>query len=192
MPIQLRKRLRTGFTLVELLIVVLIIVILAAIIAPQLSGAADDAKVAKLLAVTSAVRTAVQGHYNDTGQLARENTNSTATNQHELGLTQTTTNWRGPYLDHPLTVADNPFGGRIDVFENFNGDAGGGFDLMGSGSDTATGAGAYISFRNVPQSAAQAADSALDNGITGNWQTTGRVEWTNNQRLVIFLFDTPG
>lgn len=188
---RMNKNLRGGFTLIELLIVILILFILAAIIAPQLSGAADDAKVAKLLAVTSAVRTAVQGHYNDTGLLARENTSSTATNQHELGLPQTTANWRGPYIDHPLTAADNPFGGRIDVFENFNGDAGGGFDLMGGGSDTVTGNGAYISFRDVPQSAAQAADGALDGGIGGNWQTTGRVEWTNNERLIIFLVDTP-
>lgn len=182
---------RSAFTLLELLIVILILFILAAIVAPQLTGAAEDAKVGKILAVTDAVRTAVQSYYNDTGALPRENSASTATNQHHLGLPQTIANWRGPYLDHPLTNSDNPFGNRVQVLQTFAGDAGGGFDLMGSGSDTVTGNGSYIVFRGVPQTAAQQVDQALDGGVGGSWQTTGRVEWTNNQRLCIFLMDTP-
>lgn len=182
---------RSAFTLLELLIVILIIFILAAIVAPQLTGAAQDAKVSKILAVSDALRAAVQSHYNDTGLLPRENSNSTATNQHQLGLPQTTVNWRGPYIDHPLTAADNPFGGRVQLFQTFGGDAGGGFDLMGSGADTVTGNGSYVVFRSVPQTAAQAVDRALDNGVAGNWQTTGRIEWTNNQRLCIYLMDVP-
>lgn len=181
-----------AFTLLEVLIVVVIIGILAALIAPQLSGAADDAKVAKILAVCDAVRVAQQSHYNDTGQLAIEDSNSTNTNQHQLSLPQTTTGWKGPYLDHPLTVADNPFNGRVRVLTTFAGDAGGGFDLMGTGSDTVTGNGAYIVFYNVPQAAAQVANDIIDTGIGGNWQSTGRVEWTANNRLIIFLFDIPG
>jgi len=181
----------SAFTLIEILIVIVIIGVLAALVTPQLSGAADDAKVAKMLQVADAVRAAVQGHYNDTGQLPRENSNSTNTNQHELSLTQTTTGWKGPYLDHPLTTADNPFGGRVQVYTSFSGDAGGGFDMMGGGSDSVTGNGSYIVFWSVPEEVAQAANDIVDQGIGGDWKQTGRIEWTNN-RLVIFLMDIPG
>lgn len=189
---RFRTHISRAFTLLEILIVVVIIGILAALIAPQLSGAADDAKVAKILAVCDAVRAAQQGHYNDTGQLGVEDSNSTNANQHLLSLTQTTTGWKGPYLDHPITVADNPFNGRVRVLNTFGGDAGGGFDLMGSGTDTVTGAGAYMVFYNVPQAAAQVANDIIDTGIGGTWSSTGRVEWTTNNRLIIFLFDIPG
>jgi GTP:adenosylcobinamide-phosphate guanylyltransferase len=111
----------------------------------------------------------------------------------QLSVTQTTPNWKGPYLTHPLTDGDNPYGGIIRLYDDFN--AGPvtpvGFDLVGRGSDTATGAGQYLLLTEVPESLGLEIDRQIDRGIDGDWRVTGRCEWQNNA-LLVFLMDAPG
>lgn len=183
-----------GFTLIEVVVVVAVIALLAGLVVPSVLGVSDDAKSSKILATYDAVKKACAQHYAHTSTLASERSNSTATNRHQLSVQQTTTGWKGPYLDHPLTRADNPFGGHIIVWETYNqggGNAPVGFDLLGSGANTVTGNGQYLMFYNVPQATAQSVNDAMDNGIAGNWMTTGRVEYqANSQRLNLFLMDS--
>ena len=184
------RNMRTGFTLLEILIVVIVIGILAALVIPQVSGAAEDAKVSKILSVVDSLRVAVQTHYADTGTLAREYSNSTDEADRELSVQQTTVNWDGPYLSNPLTDGSNPFGGIVRVYEDFT--EGPihpvGFDLIGRGTDTAVEEGQYVIFTNVSEVAAESVDKILDQGVGGNWRNTGRVEWQNNA-MMIFLMD---
>ena len=184
------QRLRTGFTLLEVLIVVIVIGILAAIVIPQMTGAAESAKVSKVLQVVDVTRTAVQAHYADTGQLATEFSNSASDDQRQLSVSQVIPNWKGPYLGHPLTDADNPYGGIVRIYESFNeGPAHPvGFDLIGRGTDTATGVGQYIAFTQVSETVAREIDAVIDRGIGGNWRATGRIEWSHNT-LMVFLMD---
>jgi len=184
-----------GFTLIEVVVVVAVIALLAGLVVPTVVGVSDDAKASKIMAVYDATKKACERYYTHTSTTAREYSNSTRGNRHELSLTQTTPNWSGPYLDHPLTTADNPFNGHILVYESFTqggANAPGGFDLLGSGTNSATGNGQYIMFYNVPQETAKAVNDSLDSGIGGNWMATGRVEYiANRRRLNIFMLDTP-
>ena len=168
----------------------IVISILAAIVVPQMTGAAENAKVSKVLQVVDVTRTAVQTHYADTGQLATEFSNSASDDQRQLSVSQVIPNWKGPYLGHPLTDADNPYGGIVRIYESFNeGPAHPvGFDLIGRGTDTATGVGQYIAFTQVSETVAREIDAVIDRGIGGNWRATGRIEWSHNT-LMVFLMD---
>ncbi len=183
---------RGAFTLLEILIVVIVIGILAALIIPQMSEAAGDAKVSRIIQLVDSVRTAVQAHHADTGQLAREFSNSTAASEHQLAINQEYYNWNGPYIDRPLAGGENPYGGIVRVYDRF--DAGPahpvGFDLIGRGSDTATGAGQFILLTQINESVARAIDAVLDRGVSGDWRSTGRCEWSNDNAM-IFLMDVP-
>ena len=184
-----------GFTLVELLIVIVIIGLLAAVIAPNVSSATDDAKAARIMATVDVLRSGVSTHYMHTGRGALEygGPSWTQVNQHQLSMPQTTSGWKGPYIDHPLSHADNPFGGNVLVYTSFSsGRAGGGFDLLGGGSNTVTGNGQHVEFHSVPEAIAQLVNDTLDADIAGDWKTTGRVEWASSgSALVVFLTDIP-
>lgn len=182
-----------GFTLIEVVVVVAVIALLAGLVVPSVVGVTDDAKASKILGIYDTLKKACERHYANTGTLAREYTSSTSTGSHELSLTQTTAGWRGPYIDHPLVQADNPFGSHILVYEDFTSggaSAPGGFDLMGTGTDNATGTGQFVMFYSVPQAVAQLVDDTLDNGVGGTWSSSGRVEYdSSNSRLNIYLMD---
>lgn len=182
-----------GFTLIEVIVVVAVLALLAGLILPSVTGVTDDAKAGKVLTVTDTLKKAVDLHYAHTSTLAIESSASTSVAQRELSTAQTTPGWKGPYLDHPVGKSDNPFGGDIVVYDSFTSggtSAPGGFDLLGSGADTATGAGQYVMIHDVPDATAQAVDSALDRGIAGDWKVTGRVEYDATAlRLNIFLLD---
>ncbi|MEM7202065.1 MAG: prepilin-type N-terminal cleavage/methylation domain-containing protein [Planctomycetota bacterium] len=182
-----------GFTLVEVIVVVAVLALLAGLVLPSVSSVTDDTKASKILATVDTLKKACDYHHTHTGALATETTTSTATRRHELSVEQRTAGWKGPYLDHPLSRGDNPFNHHIIVYESFSsggGNAPVGFDLLGSGTDSATGAGQYVMFYNIPEETAQAINDTLDGGIRGSWQTTGRVEYvSSSKRLNVFLFD---
>ncbi|NOX59375.1 MAG: prepilin-type N-terminal cleavage/methylation domain-containing protein, partial [Planctomycetes bacterium] len=187
---MIRHTVRKAFTLLEVLIVVIVIGILAALIIPQMSEAAGSAKVSRIIQLVDATRTAVQTHHADTGKLAREFSNSTATIEHQLSIRQDSYNWNGPYLDRPLAGGENPYGGIVRVYDRF--DEGPaqpvGFDLLGRGSDTATGAGQYLLVTQISEIVGREIDAILDRGVSGDWRATGRVEWAN-QSAMIYLMD---
>ncbi len=189
LPIKFDNR---AFTLLEILIVVVIIGILAALVVPQMSGAAESAKVSKVLQVVDVCRTAAEAHYAHTGMTAREFSDSTSDADRQLSIKQASVGWKGPYIGHPLAASDNPFGGVVRVYDDF--DSGsvhpGGFDLTGRGSDTSTGRGQYIAFTNIDEIHGKAIDDAIDGGIEGNWKNTGRVEWAKNT-VMVFIADMP-
>ena len=184
-----------AFTLLEILIVVIVIGIMAALIIPHMSQAAGDAKVSRLIQLVDTTRTGVQAHHADTGRLAREFSNSTDTNDHQLSIKQDYYNWNGPYFDRPLSSVENPYGGIVRIYDRF--DQGPvnpvGFDLIGRGSDTATGAGQYILITEISEEVARDIDAILDRGVGGDWRNTGRCEWANNAAMVFLmdLHDTP-
>ncbi|HRX84399.1 MAG TPA: prepilin-type N-terminal cleavage/methylation domain-containing protein [Phycisphaerae bacterium] len=185
-----RRQHRFGFTLLEILIVVIVIGILAAIVIPQMSSASENAKVSKVLQIVDTLRTATQAYYADTSRLAIEYSNSTDPTERQLSIKQDTLNWKGPYLTHPLADGDNPYGGIVRVYNDFTSGPVHpvGFDLIGSGTDSAIGAGQWVMFTQIPEGIAREVDATIDRGVGGVWSNTGRVEWQNDT-LLIFLMD---
>jgi len=79
----MRRRLaeKSGFTLVELLIVIIILGVLAAIAIPQFSSSTDDAKLSSLDTNLAEMRNAVEIYYHQHGAVypgARKHTDGTA------------------------------------------------------------------------------------------------------------------
>jgi prepilin-type N-terminal cleavage/methylation domain-containing protein len=180
-----------GFSLIEIIVAVSILVVLAGIAIPVIANQVNKAKAGKILNLAETLRGACERYKGDTGEYAREYTTSTSATNHRLSITQATIpGWDGPYIDHPLTRADNPFGGDVYVYSDLTGTGSGvrpnGFSLTGSGSNTHTGLGNFLGMREIPQDVAQMVDEALDRGLPGDWQTRGRVEYSGN-RLAIYL-----
>lgn len=98
---RLLRSYRSGFTLVELLLVVVILSILAAMVVPRLAGRSEQARIARAEAdVKGAVPLALDIYEVDNGMFP-------TTEQGLSALLDTPTsqpapkNWRGPYLKRP-------------------------------------------------------------------------------------------
>ena len=185
----MRELQEKGFSLIEVIVAVSILVILAGIAVPVISSQVEKAKVGKIVSLVETLRGACDRYKADMGTYPREIGTSRKDTYHLLSLKpKNDTNWDGPYIDHPLADMDNPFGGDVYLYDNLTGSkvTPKGFDLLGSGKKTHTGDGNFIGFTDIPQDIAEMVDEALDQGVKGNWKTTGRVEYQNN-KLAIYL-----
>lgn len=181
-----------GFTLIELTVVVAIIIALAAIIVPMVGSAKRDGQAAELLQVIDSLRGACMKYHSDTGTLPIEVSTSATVANHKLSLAQSITGWKGPYLDHSISAGDNPFGGSVEVLDNLS-TVPGGFDLLGGGTNTATGPGSCVRFTNVPADIHLLIEAALDQGVAGTNTTTGRVKYTaTGGVMTVYLMDLDG
>ncbi len=141
-------RAKSGFTLVEILIVVVILGILAAIVIPQFTSAGTEAKEANLLSNLQAVRSQIELykiHHKDelpgtqaTNDFATAMT--TKTNQYGQDSTQAadpTTCRFGPYMQK---IPENPFTNISTVTEGVakvtTGSDTGGWNFVNSGTST--------------------------------------------------------
>jgi len=100
-----RRSARTGFTLIEMLIVIVVISILALIVIPRLMGAGRKAKEAALRGDIHQLRNAIQQFEADCGDYP--SALSQLMTQPELGssggmsIALDVTAWQGPYLRTP-------------------------------------------------------------------------------------------
>lgn len=100
-----RMRARSGFTLVELLIVIVILAVLAAIAIPRFMNSGQRSKDASLKSDLKLVRNAVQIFQADTGAYpaslaALANTAAPASGLDSAGVAKSinASDWRGPYI----------------------------------------------------------------------------------------------
>ncbi|MBK8975101.1 MAG: prepilin-type N-terminal cleavage/methylation domain-containing protein [Planctomycetes bacterium] len=177
-----------AFTLVEVIVVISVLALLAGIALPMLGTTTNDARVAKLVATVDQLRKACQRHHGDTRQYAIEQTGATGAVKHSLSAPQQAEGWRGPYLDHALSAADNPFESFVHVHDELDVNRGG-FDLDGNGDLDLRGRGNVAIFGNVDEESAQRIDAALDRGIPGDWNETGRVQWRRNTLFVLLYVE---
>jgi type II secretion system protein G len=127
-----KMRAKSGFTLVEILIVVVILGILAAIVIPQFTSASTEAKESALVSDLQSIRSQIELykiHHNDNlpgvangtheAGLGFESAMTSRTNQLGQVGTDPTLYRFGPYMQR---VPDNPFCGAVgqenDVFES--------------------------------------------------------------------------
>ena len=103
---------RSGFTLVELLIVIIVIAVLAAIAIPKFVNSSERSKESSLHADLKLVRDAVELYHNDTtaypstlADLAATAAPAAGVDSSGAALTIVAANWHGPYL---ATVPTDP------------------------------------------------------------------------------------
>lgn len=176
-----------GFTLIEIVIAVAILALLATTVAPMVMKHLADAKVAKMIQITEALETACVQYNMDTGDYAREYSTNTQTANHSLSMDPGTSGWDGPYLDQMISESQNPWTGRIQLFNSLNALTGNGYDLYGSGSVTHSGVGNSLVVWNVSEQVAERIDAKLDGDLPGDWKSAGRVEY-NSGRLCIYIY----
>lgn len=181
-----------GFTLVEVVIVVAVLALLAGVVVPMFGTVSRDAKITRITQLYDQMRNSVQRHYADTSALAIEYSGATGATNHRLSMNPGTVGWKGPYIDHPINVSDNPFGGYCELHQsmtNVNG-LGPGFDLDGDGTNEMVNAGQMLCLSNVPLADAQEINAKLDTGVAGAWDASGRVKYVGGV-LVLYLMDAP-
>ena len=100
------KRLNSGFTLIELMIVVAIIGILAAVAIPQYNKYVARAQVAEGLALASGVKTAVTLYYQETGGFPEVSSGDFAETHKLLGIAADN-ELSGTYVIHIRVQTDN-------------------------------------------------------------------------------------
>ena len=122
----MKLRSRSGFTLVEMLLVLVILATLAAIVIPKMAGRSQQAKVTAPATQISSFKTALESYEVDTGAFPKGGNLGELVNSSVQG-------WRGPYLDR---IPDDPWGSPY-VYE-YPGKHGT-FDLMSPGPDTRAG-----------------------------------------------------
>jgi len=123
----MRKNYRSGFTLVELLVVIVIIALLSSLVAPKFFGKLDDSKVKTTYAQIQMLSTALDSFKLDLGRYPTTNEGLEILWLKESSLK----NWNGPYL--PKAV-------KADAWNNpyhykYPGSNKNDYDLLSFGSD---------------------------------------------------------
>ena len=122
-----RKKMRSAFTLVELLVVIVIIALLSSIVAPKLFGKLDNAKVKTAYAQMQMLSTSLDTFKLDVGRYP-----TTAEGLKILWVKESDLkNWNGAYL--PKKVDEDPWG--HPYMYKFPGSNKNDYDLFSYGSD---------------------------------------------------------
>ncbi len=132
-----KRRRRSGFTLVEILIVVGILAILAAAVVPALMGADVKAKI-KLaesqIGRSGIIANALKQYRLDVGIYPETDDGLEALYTRPSSIDEDSKKWKGPYLEGKLEELRDPWGGAY-IYEcpgKYNED---GFDLSSKGPD---------------------------------------------------------
>ena len=185
-----------GFTLLELIVVIAIITLLAGLLTPLVKSTLDDAKVGKILSLKESIAKAAMKYWYDMDTLPEENEGA-APAVHNLfvdpGGASPDPKWKGPYLDAPLTKAQNPWTGNFELLSDITGEAGG-FSIAGA---TPGGVGPYndlgceLHLTKVPVDLAKKIDTGIDgtdrrdSGMCEYQDPAGKTE----VEMWIFLFE---
>jgi general secretion pathway protein G len=176
---------RRGFSLLEIVVAVAIMAILAGVVAYSSRGVIDRGKVGKVLTLNEGLKQACATYYVDVGTYAHEYSGYGATDR-QLSAAQAFAGWKGPYIEQPLTAAQNPYGGTIHLFDNVQSNGWlPGFDVDGDGTDDVAGAANMLYLSGVPAEAQSALDDALDRGIPGVASDTGRVRYSGTNVWIL-------
>jgi general secretion pathway protein G len=130
-----RRRPRSAFTLIEVLVVVVIIAVLASIVAPNVFKHVDTAKSVTAQAQISTLGAALDAYRLDNGRYPTTEQGLAALWQQPTSAPRPA-NWRGPYLRQPPPL--DPWGAAF-VYRFPGEHTPNGFDLSSMGADGAAG-----------------------------------------------------
>lgn len=120
-----------GATVLETVVVLAIIVLFAGIVAPEVRNYFVRAKAAKICAVYHMVAKGAMEYWSDTGHYAVEDSADPDENAHQLFYKPNPhlPGWSGAYINHPLSMSDNPFKQEVRLVNNLAQASTSGFDL---------------------------------------------------------------
>jgi general secretion pathway protein G len=126
-----RHHLRSGFTLLELVVVIIVLGLLAAIVAPQILGRVSDARTTAAQTQVELFGTALDNYRLDNGSYPTTEQGLAALRERP-SRAPVPTNWRGPYLrkDVPLDPWGKPYIYKSPGERNVSG-----YDLSSLGRD---------------------------------------------------------
>src|SRR6201996_8964407 len=124
---SIRRSLRRGFTLVEILLVVVIIGVLAALVVPKIAGTSERARITAATSdVTSGIKSALAAYEVDIGHYPRS-LQEVITQPNDVAAGH----WHGPYLDKlPVDPWDHPY-----IYYYPGKHTPGSYDLLSAGPD---------------------------------------------------------
>lgn len=124
------RKMRSAFTLIELLMVMVVLAVLAAIVIPKFMSRNQQAKEAALMSDLKILRNAVASFQADTGYYPATLTALTSTTAPATGLdntdtsqTITSTSWHGPYLQ-ATSAPNDPVSGSAFTYSVTSGSVG--------------------------------------------------------------------
>ncbi|MCX6381832.1 MAG: type II secretion system major pseudopilin GspG [Armatimonadetes bacterium] len=122
------KRRKSGFTLIELVVVIVIVAILAAIVLPRFMGRTEDAKITATIANIRSFKTQLELYSTDTGH-------PPITSQGLMVLVSNpgVKGWNGPYLKDVSAVPKDTW--DHDFVYKQPGDNGRDYDVVSPGPD---------------------------------------------------------
>jgi general secretion pathway protein G len=173
---------KSGFTLIELIVVIAIIAVLAAIIAPNAFKAIEKAKISASIADLQAIKTAAMSCYSDTGIWIASCTGATTpTCPNSLFVVNSnpvTAGWDGPYLEK--WPPQSKWAGAY----TYTSATGSVFITPAANAGER-----YTSITSVPATAASRLDLQLDGADSG---TTGSVRYGGTPITVNVLISRDG
>lgn len=178
----------SGAWLLEVALAFAVVAGLVGIVAGTLKSRATDERSPQVVQLVEGLRRACARYRIDTCGYATELTSHAAL-PHELSADPGVAGWRGPYIETPLSSAQNPWGGRIDLYDEVRTNGWlDGFDVDGDGGLDALGAANMLVLESVPAPGASAVDAALERGVPGEWMKSGRVRYDAlEQRLFVLV-----
>lgn len=106
---------KSGFTLLELVIVIAIIAILAGAMVPMFSASRLEARQAKVNVDEDAIKTASTMLHHDTGEWPAEGDQGEGLITDDDGTGVAIPDWSGPYLDG---WRDDPWGNSYEIYDS--------------------------------------------------------------------------
>ncbi len=122
---RMTVRSRSGFTLIEILVVVVILAVLAAVIVPNVLGRVGDSKNAKAISDISSFTTNIDLYHLDTGKYPESLDN--------LIKNPGSNKWNGPYIKNTDKIQSDPWNNPY-VYKA-PGDNGRDYDIASAGTD---------------------------------------------------------
>ena len=177
-----------------------VFIIVAVVATPTMEEIVEDGKSLKVLRLYERVSEACIRHYRDTNRAAIEFAGSSESDRHnlkryhQLSQPQLYKGWKGPYIQVPLSMADNPFGGVVELHNSLSTHPALGFEL--ADGTLAEEDGQYLVLTRIPEEVAVRLDRHLDGEEQDSaWREKGRVEYSKAAGGTLSLFilksDTP-
>ncbi|MCB9832739.1 MAG: hypothetical protein H6807_09715 [Planctomycetes bacterium] len=182
-----------GRVLPAFLIVTSFLALVVLVATPSYENVLEEDRALAVKDLVTRVEAACRRHHQDTGKLAleyaarNEEDSYNAKRYHHLATAQLYAGWQGPYLDLPLSQADNPWGGTVELRDNLSTHPALGFEL--AGGKLAHERGQYLLLTGVPEASARIVERVFDGEPGESWADSGRVEYVvdDGGTLSIFL-----